>query len=81
MYAGAIPLVMREVPYSQIQYPVYEMLKVLSTRLLAFRTGITSAHIIIPTYISLINGAVSGAVAGYLTNPFDVLKTRLMLQQ
>ena len=49
--------------------------------MLAIRTGATVAAELIPTYINLINGALSGAVAGYLTNPFDVLKTRLMLFQ
>ena len=49
--------------------------------MLARKTGVTVAAELIPTYINLINGALSGAVAGYLTNPFDVLKTRLMLFQ
>ena len=74
LYAGALPLVMREVPFSQIQYPVYELLKLMSINLLAFRSGVSTALVFVPAYINLINGAISGAIAGFTTNPFDVLK-------
>ena len=53
----------------------------MSINLLAFRSGVAPTLVLIPTYINLINGAISGAIAGFATNPFDVLKTRLMLQQ
>ena len=50
----------------------------MSINMLALRTGVPASVIEIPTYVNLINGSVAGAIAGYLTNPFDVLKTRLM---
>ena len=31
-----------------------------------------------PRYIDSINGSVAGAISGFLTTPFDVLKTRRM---
>ena len=57
------------------------MLKMMSIKALAFKSGIPAAAIEIPTYMNLINGSIAGAIAGYLTNPFDVLKTRLMVSQ
>lgn len=53
----------------------------MSIKALSFRSGIPAATLEIPTYVNLINGSIAGAIAGYLTNPFDVLKTRLMVFQ
>ena len=51
----------------------------MSIKALAFKIGISASAVVVPTYVNLINGSIAGAIAGYLTNPFDVLKTRLMI--
>ena len=53
----------------------------MSINAIAYKSGIAASLIVIPTYVNLINGSIAGAIAGYLTNPFDVLKTRLMTFQ
>ncbi|KAF2772690.1 mitochondrial carrier [Teratosphaeria nubilosa] len=75
LYRGWSITVMREVPFTVIQFPLWEGMKkwALRQRQAAKRprdvTGAESAGF----------GAVSGAVAAGLTTPLDVLKTRLML--
>ncbi|KAH9830247.1 putative mitochondrial carrier protein PET8 [Teratosphaeria destructans] len=75
LYRGWSITVMREVPFTVIQFPLWEGMKkwALRQRQAANRprdvTGVESAGF----------GAVSGAVAAGLTTPLDVLKTRLML--
>jgi len=80
-YSGFAPLALREIPFSQIQYPAYEMLKKMSVRALAFKTGMPSSALEVPAYLNLVNGCIAGGIAGYLTNPFDVLKTKIMLEE
>lgn len=74
LYRGWGITVMREVPFTIIQFPLWEGLKKWS---LQQRQGprpedVTAAE-------SSLYGAVSGAVAAGLTTPLDVLKTRMML--
>ncbi|KAK4574628.1 S-adenosylmethionine transporter [Recurvomyces mirabilis] len=74
LYRGWGITVMREVPFTVIQFPLWEGMKRWS---LQQRTGpkpkdVTGAE-------SAIYGSISGAVAAGLTTPLDVLKTRLML--
>ena len=78
-YSGFMPLALREIPFSQIQYPAYEMLRKVSAQALAFKAGVPASALEVPAYVNLANGCIAGGVAGYLTNPFDVLKTRIML--
>lgn len=75
LYRGWGITVMREVPFTVIQFPLWEGLKKWS---LAQREkgevprDVTAAE-------SALYGSVSGAVAAGLTTPLDVLKTRMML--
>jgi solute carrier family 25 S-adenosylmethionine transporter 26 len=71
-YAGFSSLILREVPYSVIQMPVYEMLKKATSR----RTGKTVDQF--SFFENFINGGIAGGISGLLTNPIDVVKTRLM---
>ncbi|CAK4030368.1 Arsenite efflux transporter -like, puative (AFU_orthologue AFUA_2G15090) [Lecanosticta acicola] len=75
LYRGWGITVMREVPFTIIQFPLWEFLKKwsLSQRPAHNRPKeVTGAE-------SAVYGAVSGAVAAGLTTPLDVLKTRMML--
>ena len=71
LYRGWTITIMREVPFTIIQFPLWEALK--SWRRIKFGqdhvSGIESAAY----------GSLSGAVAAAITTPLDVLKTRMML--
>ena len=75
LYRGWSITVMREVPFTVIQFPLWEGMKKwsLGQRQRQSRptdvTGVESATF----------GAISGAIAAGLTTPLDVLKTRMML--
>lgn len=62
---------MREVPFTVVQFPLWEGLKEWRRRKTG-REGITAAD-------SGVFGSISGAVAAGVTTPLDVLKTRMML--
>lgn len=71
MYRGWGITVMREVPFTVIQFPLWEGLKEWRRRKTG-KDGITALE-------SGVFGSVAGAVAAAVTTPLDVLKTRLML--
>lgn len=67
LYRGYGTTLMREIPFTAIQFPLYERLKVL--------TGAADQ----PLWGALC-GSIAGAVAAASTTPLDVCKTRIMLQ-
>ncbi|KAL1303735.1 hypothetical protein AAFC00_007080 [Neodothiora populina] len=71
LYRGWSITIMREVPFTVIQFPLWEGLK----RWAAAREGRAQATAV----ESAVLGAFSGAVAAAATTPLDVLKTRMML--
>lgn len=62
---------MREVPFTVIQFPLWEALKKVRTS----RTGKSEVSGLEGGLL----GSVAGAVAAGITTPLDVLKTRMML--
>jgi solute carrier family 25 S-adenosylmethionine transporter 26 len=71
LYRGWGITVMREVPFTVIQFPMWEGMK----RWAAQRDGRDTATAL----QSAVFGSISGAIAAALTTPLDVLKTRMML--
>lgn len=73
LYAGVDSLILREIPFSAIQFPIYEFLK---KRAYEENKGgnLTALQ-------NATNGATAGAIAGFLTTPLDVAKTKLMTQR
>ena len=71
LYRGWTITVIRELPFTAIQFPLWEGLKEWRRR--------TARKSTIEGWESGFAGTVSGAVAGAITTPLDVLKTRLML--
>ncbi|KAJ7028425.1 mitochondrial carrier domain-containing protein [Mycena alexandri] len=70
-YRGFGSTIMREIPFTSIQFPLYELLK---SRLSTFvRRKPLYAH------EAAVCGSFAGGVAAALTTPLDVLKTRVML--
>jgi len=70
-YQGFGITVMREIPFTSIQFPLYELLKLNLARKL--NRKLLFAH------EAAICGSIAGGVAAALTTPLDVLKTRVML--
>lgn len=72
LYRGWNTTIMREIPFTVIQFPLYEKLK-----------QVWSAYD--NTELSLLKGAICGSIAGGVaaaaTTPLDVIKTRVMLHK
>lgn len=71
LYRGWSVTIMREVPFTVIQFPLWESMKEYRRR--------TSGKDGISAFESAVFGSASGAVAAGFTTPLDVLKTRMML--
>ncbi|KAG9248688.1 s-adenosylmethionine mitochondrial carrier protein-like protein [Calycina marina] len=71
LYRGWSVTIMREVPFTVIQFPLWESMKEYKRRT-SGREGISGVE-------SALFGSAAGAVAAGVTTPLDVLKTRMML--
>lgn len=71
LYRGWSVTIMREVPFTVIQFPLWESMKEYRRR--------TSGKDEISAWESGFFGSAAGAVAAGVTTPLDVLKTRMML--
>lgn len=71
LYRGWGITIMREVPFTVIQFPLWEGMK-------AWRKGQTGQKTVTATE-GAVFGSLAGAVAAGITTPLDVLKTRMML--
>lgn len=71
LYRGGSATLLRDIPFTMIQFPIWEALKTAKQRAQGRSTvtGLESAAF----------GSVSGAVAAILTTPLDVIKTRTIL--
>ncbi|KZT09155.1 S-adenosylmethionine transporter [Laetiporus sulphureus 93-53] len=70
-YRGFGSTIMREIPFTSLQFPLYEFLKLQLSRALGRRP--------LHAYEAAVCGSFAGGVAAALTTPLDVLKTRVML--
>ncbi|PBP23221.1 hypothetical protein BUE80_DR006049 [Diplocarpon rosae] len=71
LYRGWSVTIMREVPFTVIQFPLWESMKEYRRR--------TSGKDSITAFESGLFGSAAGAIAAGTTTPLDVLKTRMML--
>ncbi|CAD5117302.1 DgyrCDS6089 [Dimorphilus gyrociliatus] len=69
-YRGYWSTVVREIPFSLLQFPLWEYLK---------NTWSSRIKKPLEPWQSAICGAVAGSISSYLTTPIDVAKTRIML--
>ncbi|KRX01139.1 Mitochondrial carrier domain [Pseudocohnilembus persalinus] len=67
-YAGFGVLLFRDIPFSAIQLPLYEIMK-------------KGKQIDLTLFESVYSGAVAAAVAAFLTTPMDVVKSKMMTQR
>jgi len=77
LYRGWSITVMREVPFTVIQFPLWEAMKSWSLRRRRLQESLRPLDV--SGAESAVYGSLSGAVAAALTTPLDVLKTRMML--
>lgn len=73
LYRGYSTTIMREIPFTMIQFPLYEGMK----RAIAARAGKERAN----AAEGAICGSIAGGIAAATTTPLDVLKTRIMLSE
>ncbi|KAI0145292.1 mitochondrial carrier [Xylariaceae sp. FL1272] len=78
LYRGWGITVMREVPFTVIQFPLWEAMKSWGRQREAASAGEQAE---VGAGESALYGSISGAVAAAITTPLDVLKTRVMLSQ
>lgn len=79
LYRGWTITIFREVPFTAVQFPLWEWLKAWGIRR---RTGSERGDILgqqATGVESAVFGCLSGGVAAAATTPLDVLKTRMML--
>lgn len=72
LYRGFSSTVVRDLPFSALQYPIWEKLKARHLR----ERGRAAT-----VYESAYYGSIAGGIAAFLTTPLDVAKTRIMLAE
>ncbi|KAJ5690280.1 S-adenosylmethionine mitochondrial carrier protein [Penicillium macrosclerotiorum] len=77
LYRGAGITIAREIPFTMLQFTMWESMKEAYGVRYLRRDGGDSAQI--PASTSAMFGSVAGAIAAGLTTPLDVIKTRVML--
>lgn len=71
-YRGYFSTIVREIPFSLIQFPIWEFLK---------KTWSNHQNYYVESWQASICGAVAGGIAACLTTPLDVAKTRIILAE
>lgn len=72
LYRGFGNTLLREIPFSLIQFPLWEYLKINWTK--------TTGTELTPFSVAIC-GAIAGGFAAACTTPLDVIKTRIMLAE
>lgn len=82
LWSGYTALVARDLPFTALHFPAFEKLKeMLLKRQIRLREGDgTSIGIMKQASIAAVSAGVAGGAAAWVTTPFDVIKTQMMLQ-
>ncbi|KAL6706792.1 hypothetical protein ACN47E_005128 [Coniothyrium glycines] len=78
LWRGYTALAGRNLPFTAMQFPMFERLKV-AVKEHRDRRGLTTGTIVESGVITAVSAGSAGAVAAVLTTPIDVVKTRIML--
>ncbi|KAJ2664660.1 hypothetical protein IWW48_000605 [Coemansia sp. RSA 1200] len=74
-FVGAVPTAIRDAPYAGLYMLMYEAIK-SKERDFALKRSVDLAE----TTITMVAGVLAGLSASYLTQPFDLVKTRMQLR-
>lgn len=77
LYRGAGITIAREIPFTMLQFTMWESMKEGYATRVAAASGAERQQV--PASTSAMFGSVAGAIAAGLTTPLDVIKTRVML--
>lgn len=72
LYRGYFSTIVREIPFSFIQFPIWEFTK---------KKWSNHQRMAVKPWQATICGALSGGIAAFITTPLDLAKTRIMLAQ
>ncbi|KAG1056379.1 hypothetical protein G6F46_001270 [Rhizopus delemar] len=72
LFHGFRATILRDVPYSAIQFACYEQFKKLAQKRYDGQ---------VPVGVDMVTGSLAGGIAGAITTPLDVMKTLLQTQQ
>lgn len=72
IYRGFGSTLLREIPFSFIQFPIWEYLKA---------NWVVNTNLPLTPVSVAICGAIAGGIAAAITTPLDVAKTRIMLAE
>ncbi|KAI9476214.1 MAG: putative mitochondrial carrier protein [Benjaminiella poitrasii] len=75
LFHGFRATILRDVPYSAIQFACYEQFKKFAQR------NFIQPGEQLPISIDMVTGSLAGGIAGAITTPLDVMKTLLQTQQ
>ncbi|KAH7388692.1 mitochondrial carrier domain-containing protein [Pyrenochaeta sp. MPI-SDFR-AT-0127] len=78
LWRGYTALAGRNLPFTAMQFPMFERLK-LGIREYRDRRGLTTGTILESGWITAVSAGSAGAVSAVITTPIDVVKTRIML--
>lgn len=76
LFYGYKATLFRDLPFSALQFTFYENFRDWAFELTSRRKN----HDHLPTGLEMLTGAAAGGLAGTLTTPFDVVKTRMQTQ-
>jgi len=77
-YKGFTPLCMRDVPYTMLELGLYDFLKRTYSDM-RNNDRKDGAEVSLTQMEEICAAAMTGGIAGYVTTPFDTLKTKLMV--
>ncbi|KAK0520944.1 S-adenosylmethionine transporter [Tilletia horrida] len=87
LYRGYGSTIAREIPFTCIQFPLYERIKAAFAasnaregRIPLAAPGASTEHSL-PLWQAALSGSCAGAIAAAATTPLDVVKTRIMLER
>ncbi|KAL3420816.1 hypothetical protein PVAG01_07261 [Phlyctema vagabunda] len=78
LWTGYTALAARNLPFTAMQFPVFEHLKV-TLRSAREKNGTATGSLLETATITAISAGSAGSVAAVITTPVDVVKTRIML--
>jgi solute carrier family 25 S-adenosylmethionine transporter 26 len=82
LWRGYTALAARDLPFTALQFPAFEYLKevLMARRSRIKKRGEPVTGVFERAWIAGVSAGVAGSVAAWVTTPFDVIKTRMMLE-